>query len=91
MTIVQRVKSPTPKFFKVLRTIGISLAVAGGAIMASPAVIPAVIPVASYALLAGTVMSAVSQTAVETTKQTAGKKKKAAVKKAKADEPVPQQ
>jgi hypothetical protein len=91
MNIVERVKSPTPVFFKVLRAIGISLALAGGTIMASPALVPAVIPLASYALLAGTVMSAVSQTAVETTKKTTAKKKKAAVKKSKADEPATQQ
>jgi len=69
MNVVQRVKAPTPKFFKILRTIGLSLAVAGGTVVASPIAIPAaVVSVASYVILAGTVITAVSQTAVETTK-----------------------
>ena len=41
MKIVQRVKAPTPKFFKILRTIGLALAAAGGAILASPIALPA--------------------------------------------------
>ncbi|WP_018343416.1 hypothetical protein [Cytophaga aurantiaca] len=70
MNVVQRVKAPTPKFFKILRTIGISLAVAGGAVLASPIAIPAaVVSVASYVILAGSVITAVSQTAVEQNKE----------------------
>jgi hypothetical protein len=69
MNIAQRVKAPTPKFFKILRTIGISLAVAGGTIIASPLAIPAtIISIASYVILAGTVITAVSQTAVKSSK-----------------------
>ena len=41
MNIVQRVKAPTPKFFKILRTIGLALAAAGGLILASPLALPA--------------------------------------------------
>ncbi|HRZ97957.1 MAG TPA: hypothetical protein P5084_10395 [Paludibacter sp.] len=67
MTIVERVKAPTPKFFKTLRTIGIALAAAGGALLAAPIALPAaVISIASYIVLAGGVMTAVSQTAVDT-------------------------
>lgn len=70
MNVVQRLKAPTPKFFKVLRTIGISLAVAGGTIIASPIAIPAIIvSVAGYVILAGSVITAVSQTAVENNKE----------------------
>jgi membrane carboxypeptidase/penicillin-binding protein len=36
MSVVQRVKTPTPKFFRTLRTIGLALAAIGGAILASP-------------------------------------------------------
>lgn len=69
MNVVKRVKAPTPKFFKILRTIGLSLAVAGGTIVASPIAIPAVVvSVASYVILAGSVITAVSQTAVEKNK-----------------------
>ena len=68
MSVVERVKAPTPKFFKILRTIGLALATAGGALLAAPIALPAaVISVAGYVALAGGVMTAVSQTAVETT------------------------
>lgn len=41
MSVVQRVKAPTPKFFKTLRTIGLALAAIGGVILASPIALPA--------------------------------------------------
>ena len=67
MNLVERVKAPTPKFFKVLRTIGLVLAAAGGSIMAAPLSLPAgLIAVAGYVTLAGGVITAVSQTAVDT-------------------------
>lgn len=66
MNIVQRVKAPTPKFFKVLRNIGISLAAVSGTILAAPVALPAaLVTVAGYAAVGGAVISAVSQTAVE--------------------------
>ena len=66
MNVVQRVKSPTPKFFKTLRTIGLVLAGVAGSILASPVALPAVlVTVAGYLAVAGGVISAVSQTAVE--------------------------
>jgi uncharacterized membrane protein HdeD (DUF308 family) len=68
MSVVQRVKAPTPNFFKTLRTIGLALAAIGGAILASPIALPAGLVVAAgYVALAGGVVSAVSQTAVDTT------------------------
>lgn len=67
MTIVERVKAPTPKFFKTLRTIGLTLAGIGGAILAAPVAVPAaLITIAGYITLAGGVITAVSQTAVDT-------------------------
>lgn len=66
MNIIDRVKAPTPKFFRVLRTIGLSLMAASAAILAAPIVLPtALVTVAGYVALAGTVATAVSQTAVE--------------------------
>jgi hypothetical protein len=66
MNIVQRMKAPTPKFFKTLRTVGIALAAAGGALLATPVALPAaIITIASYATVAGTVITAVSQSAAE--------------------------
>jgi len=67
MSVVERVKAPTPKFFKTLRTIGLALAAVGGAILAAPVSVPAaLISIAGYVALAGGVMTAVSQTAVDT-------------------------
>ncbi len=64
--LLQRVGSPTPKFFKVLRTIGLALAAAGGAILTAPVTVPAaVVTLAGYVALAGGVLSAVSQATVE--------------------------
>ena len=68
MSIVERVKAPTPKFFKTLRTIGILLAAVSGTILAAPVALPAaIVTVAGYAAVAGGVISAVSQTAVDNT------------------------
>ncbi|MDD3490181.1 MAG: hypothetical protein PHR62_09885 [Paludibacter sp.] len=67
MTIVERVKAPTPKFFKTLRTIGLALAAVGGAILTAPVAVPAaLITIAGYVALTGGVMTAISQTAVDT-------------------------
>lgn len=67
MNIIERVKAPTPKFFKVLRTIGLSVAAAGGALLTAPVALPSgVLSVAGYLTVAGTVLTAVSQTTVET-------------------------
>ncbi|MEP0367333.1 MAG: DUF5675 family protein [Cyclobacteriaceae bacterium] len=66
MNIIDRVKAPTPKFFKVLRNVGLALAAAGGAILASPIALPAgIITVGGYLVASGSVLSAVSQTTVE--------------------------
>jgi hypothetical protein len=65
MNIVERYKKPTPKFFKTLRNIGITLATAGGAIIAAPIAMPAiVVTIATYMTVAGTVATAVSQAVV---------------------------
>ena len=62
MSIIKRVKSPTPKFFKVLRNIGLVLAAVGGTILAAPVALPAVITtIGGYVAVAGGVVSAVSQ------------------------------
>ena len=62
MNIIERYQKPTPKFFKKLRNIGIALATAGGAILAAPVVMPAIlISIATYLTVAGSVAVAVSQ------------------------------
>ncbi|MBU3012861.1 hypothetical protein KO506_15720 [Polaribacter vadi] len=66
MNIVERYKKPTPRFFKILRNIGIALATAGGAIIAAPIAIPSlVVTIATYMTVVGTVATAVSQAVVK--------------------------
>ena len=66
MKIIERYKKPTPKFFRLLRNIGIALATAGGAIIAAPLSIPAtIITIATYMTVAGTVATAVSQAVIK--------------------------
>lgn len=66
MNILDRYRKPTPKFFKILRTLGVGLVTAGGTILAAPINIPEwLLTTATYVVVAGTVMSAVSQAAVE--------------------------
>ncbi len=65
-TIVNRATAPTPKFFKVLRTIGLALAAVGGVILTAPVALPAiVVTVGSYIAVAGGILSAVSQLTVD--------------------------
>jgi len=65
MNLVERYKKPTPKFFKVLRNIGIALATAGGVIIAAPVSMPAlIVTIATYITVAGTVATAVSQAVI---------------------------
>lgn len=68
MNIVERAKAPTPKFFKILRNIGMALLAISGSIIAAPVVLPvAVVSIAGYAALAGGVISVISQITVEDT------------------------
>ena len=61
----ERILAPTPKWFRILRTIGLALASVGGIIIASPVALPAgLVGVAGYLVLGGSIISAVSQTAV---------------------------
>ncbi len=65
MSIVKRYQKPTPKFFRVLRNIGLALAAAGGTLIAAPVALPAaVVTIATYMTVAGTVATAVSQAVV---------------------------
>ena len=66
MTIIDRLTSPTPSFFAKLRNIGLILAAISGAIIAAPMALPAaVITIAGYVAVAGSVVSAVSQATVQ--------------------------
>jgi uncharacterized membrane protein HdeD (DUF308 family) len=70
LNVVERVQAPTPKWFRVLRTIGITLASIGGTIIAAPVALPVgLVSVAGYLVLGGTIISIVSQTAVKAEEQ----------------------
>lgn len=63
-TLVDRVVSPTPKWFKKLRNIGITVSAVGAVIVSAPLSLPTtLVTIAGYMILAGGVMGAVSQTA----------------------------
>jgi len=65
MNLIERYKKPTPKFFKIIRNIGIALGSSGAAILAAPVVMPAaLLSVATYLTVAGAVLTAVSQAVV---------------------------
>lgn len=66
MNVIERAQAPTPKFFKTLRTVGLILVAVSGSILTAPITLPiALLTVASYAAVAGSVLSAVSQITVE--------------------------
>lgn len=70
MEIVQRVKAPTPNFFKKLRNIGLVLAAVGAAIVTAPISLPAaLVTAAGYAAVTGSVIGAVSQLTTKTDSQ----------------------
>ena len=66
MNIINRAKAPTPKFFRILRNIGLMAAGFGGVLIASPIDLPVIIEnIAQYLVLAGGIISAVSQVTVD--------------------------
>ena len=65
MNILDRYRKPTPKFFRVLRNIGLAMATIGGTLLSAPISLPVwLLSVATYAVVAGTVATAISQAAV---------------------------
>jgi hypothetical protein len=60
--IIDRAKAPTPKFFKVLRNIGLIMAGVGTVLLTAPISLPAtVVTIGGYLVTAGGVATAVSQ------------------------------
>ncbi len=66
LSFLDRLSSPTPKFFKKLRNVGLILAAISGSILSAPISLPAtVISTAGYLLVASGVLSAVSQSTLK--------------------------
>jgi uncharacterized membrane protein HdeD (DUF308 family) len=66
MNLLERAQAPTPKFFRILRSIGLALLAISGSVIAAPVVLPAaVVSVAGYMAVAGGVITAVSQMTVD--------------------------
>ena len=62
MTLIKRIQSPTPTFFKKLQKWGIIVAALGASLLAAPAAMPALlIKIGGYLAVAGAVTTAVSQ------------------------------
>ena len=67
MNVIKRAKAPTPKFFKLLRNIGLVMAAVGGSIVTAPIVLPlTVVTLGGYLAVAGGVLSTVSQLTTDT-------------------------
>ncbi|KFC19334.1 hypothetical protein [Chryseobacterium sp. FH1] len=63
--VIDRIQEPTPKFFKVIRNLGLLLTAVSGVIATAPIALPAVvITTAGYLAVAGGIASAISQTAI---------------------------
>jgi hypothetical protein len=70
MKLIERLKEPTPPFFKKLRNIGIILVATSGAILAAPVTLPAIlVSIATYLAVAGTVATTVSQAVISDKKE----------------------
>jgi hypothetical protein len=70
MSIKQRWSAPTPKFWKRVQKIAITIGAIAGVIVTAPITLPvAVVTVASYAITVGTVAATLSQLTVESNEQ----------------------
>ncbi len=68
--VITRLQAPTPKFFKVLRNVGLGLAAVGGVLVSAPVALPAlVVSIGGYLIVAGSVATAVSQAVTTEEKQ----------------------
>ena len=66
MEILQRLTAPTPPFFKKVRNIGLILTALAAAVIGLPVELPAIVGnIAGVVAVAGSIMTGVSQAAVE--------------------------
>lgn len=74
-TIINRLNAPTPSFFKILRNIGIVLVAVSGIVLTAPLALPAaIVTVAGYVAVSGSIVAAVSQLTTKPAVQLAGTK-----------------
>jgi hypothetical protein len=70
MSMKERWSAPTPKFWKRVQRIAITVGAVAGVIIAAPITLPAaVVTVATYAITAGTVAATLSQLTIESNEQ----------------------
>lgn len=63
--VIERIQEPTPRFFKMIRNIGLLLTAVSGVIATAPISLPAIVTTAAgYLAVAGGIASAISQTAI---------------------------
>jgi ABC-type xylose transport system permease subunit len=66
MTIKERFKAPTPKFWKKVRNIGFTVGALGGGLLTLPISLPAsLITIAGYMVATGTLTGILSQTTIK--------------------------
>jgi len=65
LSLIKRISAPTPRIFRIFRTVGLSLAAIGGAIIGAPEMPSILANIAGYLTVAGAVMTTISQIAVE--------------------------
>ena len=66
MSMKERWSAPTPKFWKRVQRIAITVGAVAGVIIAAPITLPAaVVTMATYAITAGTVAATLSQLTIE--------------------------
>jgi hypothetical protein len=67
MNIAERLVAPTPPFFQKIRNVGLVVLAISSMIVSLPVAVPVVLTqIAGYLAVAGTVMSGLSQAAVDT-------------------------
>ena len=70
MSMKERWSAPTPKFWKRVQKIAITVGAVAGVIIAAPITLPAaLVTVATYAITAGTVAATLSQLTIEDNEQ----------------------
>ncbi len=64
-SFLKRWAAPTPKFFKVIRNVGLVIGAVGTAILTAPVALPAaLVSISGYLVTAGAIATAVSQLTV---------------------------